>query len=143
VVAGQFRERLAVLDGDAGLKRLAGEDRVQLRPGDAVHGRQAGPRDPGPGHLTDHAAVHVKQLAPGGGRVPGRQARLGTADRRQCPQRVDQLDDPNAVDGRVQACPDLNDVDLIVRVTQCDGGGKPADSAAHDKDAASVHFNHL
>src|SRR5690606_8920215 len=118
---------------DAHFDGLVGEDLVELRAGDAVHGGQVGALDGGAVDVADEVAVDVVHGAPGLRGEALVDARLGAADHVERAQRVDGLDDADAVDRRVQVVVALDEGHIEALLLEGGRGGEAADSAADDE----------
>jgi hypothetical protein len=88
-LVAQVADRRSVLDRHSGVDGPAGEDLVQLRPGDAVHARE--PWDRRPGDLVQQVAAGIQQPGPALRRVALPQAFVRAPDGVQPPERVDRL----------------------------------------------------
>ena len=106
---------------------------MQLGTGYPVHGRQVRARDPSSRDLPDDVAVGIEHLAPRLCGVSDGEALFGATDHLQRSKRVHGLDDPHAVDRRVQVRGLFEDVDFEALLSQRDGGAQTSDTTAEDQ----------
>jgi hypothetical protein len=137
-LVAQVADRRAVLDRHAGFDGAVGEDLVQLGPGDAVHAREPGNRRSG--DVVQQIAADVQQPCPALRCVALPEALVRASYRVERAERVDRLDDPDAVDRRVQVGLDLQDRHAEPLAAQRDRRRQAADTGAHDENFTTFHL---